>query len=419
MKKIFPLFILLVSVNILAQQNQIQITKIVGTDKQDPLDVFQCNFKLLKGKAENHGTFGYFQNNILKSIVKLEIYEPILVGKESKYPEIFYVIGEGLKVGATLISLEAAIPKNTASQSFSFNTNMAFLGYEKNTFGGIIKELKGALKLGDTFEYKNFKGEVSTGSITKISLASNFEIPFLPEELAIGQDVAIDVVTEKGLDFSNAIVSSKTGSMVANKLVETSMPKNIGKIKTIPVNLTLKNNEYKLTVHNLIKFNPDPASKGFDVFKIDYSLDYYIVDATIENISKKDLDSGELMLRFNFFDKKGQSADEFLRIFKEKNGEKDDIKKQANALDKMVFGGSSKLKLSQVMAKYIESIPDYDKKHKSDSEAIFQAIKTGQKVHSIAATLMGVPPSYKIEGIGTWSGTFFDKKNLVWTELKL
>jgi hypothetical protein len=200
--------------------------------------------------------------------------------------------------------------------------------------------------------------------------------------------------------------------MVASKSPEPTI-KKIGKLKTIPINVVLKSNDFKITVHNLIKFNPDPANKTYDIFKVDYSLDYYIVDATVENISKKDIDSGELMLRFNFFDKKGQSADEFLRIFKEKNGETDDVKKQATVLDKGVFGGTSKIKLAQVMAKYTESIPDFDKKHKTDADAIFQIIKPGQKVHSIAATLMGVPPSYKIESIGTWPGTFFEKKNLV------
>jgi hypothetical protein len=416
MAKYISLFFSLLSATIFAQNNQIQITKIARVDKLAPFEVFQCNFKVLKGKAENYATFGLFQNNELKNIVKLEIGEPLTSGKESKYPELFYVIGEGLKVGTNLVSLEAAIPKNTANQGFSFKTNIAFLGNEKNTFGGMIKDIKGGIKVGDSFEYKNFKGEVSTGKITKILLDNNLDIPYLPEKLASGQDVTIDVTTEKGIDFSNATVSSKTGTMVASKTVEPEK-KPVGKLKTIPVNLVLKNNDAKITVHNLIKFNPDPAQAQYDIFKVDYSLDYYIVDATVENISKKDLDSGELMLRFNFFDKKGQSADEFLRLFKEKNGEKDDVKKQANALDKMVFGGSSKIKLSQVMAKYVEAIPDFDKKHKADADAIFQTIKPGQKVHSIAATLMGVPPSYKIENIGTWSGTFFDKKNLVWVGL--
>lgn len=416
MKKLFLLFALIFSTKLFAQQNQIQITKIVRTDKAAPFEVFQCNIKVLKGKAENYGTFGLFQNNELKNIVKLEILEPLTAGKESKYPEILHVIGEGLKVGTTLVSLEAAIPKATANQGFNFKTNMAFLGNEKNTYNGMIKEIKGALKVGESFEYKNHKGEVSTGKITKILLDNNIDIPYLPEKLASGQDVTIDVLTDKGLDFSNAIVSSKTGIMVASKSAEP-VAKNIGKLKTIPVNVVLKNNDFKITVHNLIKFNPDPANKAYDIFKVDYSLDYFIVDATVENISKKDIDSGELMLRFNFFDKNGQSADDFLRVFKEKNGETDDVKKQANALDKGVFGGTSKIRLAQVMAKYTESIPDFDKKHKTDADAIFQIIKPGQKVHSIAATLMGVPQSYKIENIGTWSGTFFEKKNLVTTPL--
>lgn len=419
MKKMFLLFTLIFSLKIFGQNNQIQITKIAQTAKQAPFDVFQCNFKVIKGKAENYATFGIFQNNELKNIVKLELAETYTAGKETKYAEIFYVIGEGLKVGTTLVSLEAAIPKSAASQAFSFNTNMAFLGNEKNTFGGMIKDIKGAIKVGDSFEYKNFKGDVSTGKINKILLDNNIDIPFLPEKLANGNDVSIDVTTEKGVDFSNATVSSKMGTLVASKSAEEPTVKSFGKIKTITVNTILKNNDFRITVHNLIKFNPDPAKKDYDIFKVDYSLDYYIVDATVENISKKDFDSGDLMVRFNFFDKNGQSADEFLRLFKEKKGEKDEVKSQASVIDKMALGGTSKIKLAQVMAKYTESIIDFDKKHKAEADAIYQTLKPGQKVRSIAATLMGVPPSYKIEGIGTWSGTFFDKRNLVVSNISL
>ena len=49
----------------------LKILKIVQTDKQDPYQVFQCQFKVTKGKVENGSIFGLLQNNELKSIVKL------------------------------------------------------------------------------------------------------------------------------------------------------------------------------------------------------------------------------------------------------------------------------------------------------------------------------------------------------------
>jgi hypothetical protein len=52
---------------------------------------------------------------------------------------------------------------------------------------------------------------------------------------------------------------------------------------------------------------------------VDYSLDYYIVDCTVENKTDKPVDAGDYMLRLHFFDKNGKSTDEFLRLFKADN----------------------------------------------------------------------------------------------------
>jgi hypothetical protein len=128
------------------------------------------------------------------------------------------------------------------------------------------------------------------------------------------------------------------------------------------------------------------------------------------------VDAGEYMLRFNFFDKNGKSADEFLRVFKSENS-KDEVKKDAEKIDVNVFGGTSKIRLSQVMVKYQDFVPDYDTKHKAAANAIMKELAPKQKIRSELATLMGVPPSYKIEGLGTWGGTFFNKKNLLFVPI--
>ncbi len=65
------------------------------------------------------------------------------------------------------------------------------------------------------------------------------------------------------------------------------------------------------------------------------------------------------------------------------------------------------------MVMYQSKFPDYDIRYKSGVEAINKDIPPRQKVRSEMATIIGVPSTYKIENIGTWKGTFFNKKNLV------
>jgi hypothetical protein len=188
------------------------------------------------------------------------------------------------------------------------------------------------------------------------------------------------------------------------------------KVKTIPVNLVLEDKNLRITVHNLVKYNPSP-DEGIDLFKIDYTLDYYIVDATLENKSAVPLDCGEHLLRFNFFTRTGESADEFTRIFKSRTANPDDTRQKADRVDVSVFGGTGKLVMANVLAKYQVTIPDYDAKHKANTMALSKPLAPGQKIRSIDATIMGVPPSYVIQGLGTWTGVPFDKKNFIFVPL--
>jgi hypothetical protein len=75
--------------------------------------------------------------------------------------------------------------------------------------------------------------------------------------------------------------------------------------------------------------------------------------------------------------------------------------------------------MASVMVKYETTIPDYDTKHRVQTNALNKPLAAGQKIRSINATIMGVPPSYKIEGLGTWNGTFLDKKKLLFVTVKV
>jgi hypothetical protein len=410
------------STTLTAQNTKIQLTKAIKADKQGAFEIYQVQFKVLSGEISDQNTneFSVIQNGAIKAYAYFSSTNgKLTAGQSPKYDEYVYVLGSPLAVGQTLVSHDLATPTLPANRLFSFKTDQAFLGTTDKEFFGSISDVKGILKVGDAIEYQNFKGQRAKAKITGIEITSSLHPKILIEGLPSDVMVSISIVSESNADFSKAAVTSLGNLPASNKQpTSTTTAKITGKTQIIPANVVLKNDEIKITVHNLIKFNPDPATSQSDVFKVDYSLDYYIVDATVENISKHEIDAGEYLTRFNFFSPDGKSADEFLRLFKKENAQNDDVQKQAELIDKMALGGTSKIKLAAIMVKYQEMLPDFEQKHKPILDQLYQKMAPGQQLHSVAATLMGVPPSYKIEGLGTWKGTFFNQKNLIFTPLK-
>ncbi|MFN8353928.1 MAG: hypothetical protein U0Y10_05775 [Spirosomataceae bacterium] len=419
MKNILALsFGLLLSLPLVAQNTKIQLTKVKLAAKQEPFDIYQVQFKVLSGTAKNQTEVAIVQNGELKGYAQLAVIEPISAGQSTKFDEALYVLNGTVSVGQTLASYDIANFNVPTKRAFSFKTATAFLGDKPNEFSTSISDLKGMIKIGDEFEYQNFKGQRAKGKITSIDLAQTLHPPVLIEGLPSSALMGVVITSDNGADFTKASVSSIGGLGAAPSVSQANPSRKVtGKTQTIPVNVVLQNDEVKITVHNLIKFNPDPTQSQYDLFKVDYSLDYYIVDATVENISSHEVDSGEYLVRFNFFSPDGKSADEFLRMFKKQNNN-NDTQNQADVIDKMALGGTSKIKTAGVMVKYQEMIPDYEQNHKPIVDALYKKLAPGQKLHSIMATLMAVPPSYKIEGLGTWKGTFFDKKNLLFVPVR-
>jgi hypothetical protein len=403
-----------------AQNLKIAITKATFSYKQDETNFYMIQYKVLSGSpvGGERVALTALQNGQIKGYGSLYVSTSLKTGETTKYEDEISVAGGPIAVGTTLVSHDLVNINLPANRTFSFKTQQAFLGNTNKDFFAPIQNLKGTIQVGDMLEYVNDKGQRGKAKITDIDI-EKIHIKTLVEGIA--GTAFITVVSDTENDFTNATVTSVGGlknvPATTTKSTETAAkaaPK--GKTKTIPVNAVLENSDVKITVHNLIKFNPDPANSQYDIFKVDYSLDYYIVDCTIENKTNKPVDAGEYMLRFNFFDKNGKSADEFLRVFKSENS-KDEVKKDAEKIDVNVFGGTSKIRLSQVMVKYQDFVPDYDTKHKAAANAIMKELAPKQKIRSELATLMGVPPSYKIEGLGTWGGTFFNKKNLLFVPI--
>lgn len=404
---------------ITAQSLSLQVTQAKESYKDGGIVYYSVQFKVLKGNLGSDRVYlAYQDGSTVKAYASLSSGQELKTGQTTAFEETMELAGIPLKPGMLLVSMDLLKKPAATARQYSFQTDQAFLGATDFDFFAPIKDWKGVLQPGDPIEYVNFKGEMSKAVISKI-LIKDMEIPVLNEHIQSYVPVSVEVRSTSKFDFTKAKaaapgmlkqvpVNAGTDAKAANSAKH--------KIRKIPVNITLTNKEVKITIHNLVKFNPDPSDTLYDIFKVDYSLDYYIVDATIENISAKPVDAGEYMIRLNFFDKEGKSSDEFTRIFK---GGDSEVKRDASAVDVNVFGGTGKIKMSQVLVKYQDLVPDYATRHKPAYESMYKMLAPGAKVRAELATILGVPPTYPITGIGTWGGTFYQKKNLMLSTLQL
>ena len=404
---------LILNLKTVAQNIKIQLTSAKLFEKQQVggFEKYEVTFKVLAGVIEKDVELVLPLSNGKVVYTRLQADgQTLKQGQTTPYALVLTTVGGSVKGGEILLSYELAPVKIPTTKDFGFSTNTAFLNDNPKEFFGTIKQIKGFVKVGDEIEYLNDRGKRDTGKIIAINLKNEWSVPVI--FAGIPDDAAtVTIVSANGVDFTNASVSPK-GSVNKGINDETAISNKNNNVKVFSVEASLVNDEMKLTIHHLTKYNPSPSESQLEVFKVDYSLDYYIVDATIENKTDKAIDGGEYMLRLNFFDKDGKSADEVLRAFKsDKNSTA--AQKDADKVDTGVFGGTSKIRLAQVMVMYQSKFPDYDTKYKSGVEAINKNIPPRQKVRSEMATIIGVPPTYKIENIGTWKGTFFNKKNLM------
>jgi hypothetical protein len=347
----------------------------------------------------------------------LSSYDDVATGATSPSPVELKVLGDDIKVNQYLVSHDIAVMPIPATRSFSCATNYAFLTDTKDEAFAMISGIKGFAKVGDEITYTNDRGQRGSGKIKGFEVEGGHKTDRIFEGI-VDNGVTMTVQTN-GVDLSKSTVA--LGAMTAAPAATTSTKPATNakhKIKSIPVNAMLEDKNVRITVHNLIKFNPDSTAGDFDLFKVDYTLDYYILDATFENKTQQAFDAGEYPLRFNFFTPDGKSADEFTRLFRP-GAKPDDTQQQANAIDTKIFGGTGKITMAGVLVKYQQTLSDYDTNDKLKYDALNKPLPAGQKIRCKVATIMGVPPSYKIEGLGTWPGTFFDKKNLLFAPVKL
>jgi hypothetical protein len=425
-KTLLLLFVLLGYFNVqkITAQTNVRITLSDVKEEYQEGDIkhYSAKFKVVSGTLTDKCQLAVPINAQKKGFVNVSCFGDIYkVGETPKFACSFQVLGATLQNGQQLVSHDLAPITPPANNNVQFKTTTAFIGNSDLELFTQISSLKGVVRVGDRILYENHAHKKGTGTITSIDIKRDLfdtEVAFegLPDHT-----FSVVVKCDQKVDLSDATCSLANGVTIANtpdNTTSSAPAPTKAKIKSIPVNAVVENKEIKITVHNLIKYNP-VEGEGIDIFKVDYSLDYYIVDATVENKSSQPIDAGEYLLRFNFYSPDGKNADEFTRMFKENKNSTDEVKQDANKIDVNIFGGSGKLIMSNVMAKYTFSLPDYESKHKPEADKLSKPLQPGQKAHSVIATIMGVPPTYKIEGLGTWGGTFYQKKNLIFTPIKI
>jgi hypothetical protein len=421
MRHIFTLLLLSFCITYAAAQGtKIQILTAKQVGYSGDMKSFEVTFKVVTGKiiADSYGTpMAATKPNGKHAFAYLYTYDDLATGATTISPVELRVLGDDIKVNQYVVSHDLAIVPVPATRSFSCSTNYAFLSDKKDEAFAMISSIKGFAKVGDEITYTNDRGQQGSGKITEFTVEGGYKTDRIFEGI-VDNGITMTVQTN-GVDLTKATVT--LGKMTAAPAATTASKPAVNpkhKIKSIPVNAVLEDKNVRITVHNLVKFNPDSTAGDFDLFKVDYTLDYYIVDATFENKTTQAFDAGEYLMRFNFFSPDGKSADDFTRMFRS-GGKPDDVQQQTDVIDTKIFGGSGKVAMSGVMVKYHMTLPDYDTNDKLKYEALYKPIPAGQKIRCATATIMGVPPSYKIVGLGTWPGTFFDKKKLLFTPVKL
>jgi hypothetical protein len=393
MKTILSLISLGFGFSLNAQNTQVIINKIIKEYPGSP-KMFEAEVKVLNGTLKADGFLDLTLPNGDKGYAQFEFAEKdeAPAGTTAK----FYVkaIQTDVRVGQKWVSRELSKPILTISQKFEIESPTFFI-MQKDEYMLPVQSLKGKLSVGDALEAITPKGQKCAAKVTEIKAADKYIIDLLTPST----EQAYVMIKTNGCEIPSQSRFTSVGLVGNTSSPVAQAPTFKGERNIMPINAVLENEEVRITVHNIIKYKPKPNAVTDAIMKVDYTLDYYILDATLENKTNKTIEGGDYMLRLNFFTAEGESADEFGRIFKNKDDKKDEIKNQADAIDKAVFGGTSALRFAPVMVKYQEDLPNYDK---TKDDAIWGKLEAKQKVHCETIKAIGVPKSYLPTHVGAW-----------------
>lgn len=310
--------------------------------------------------------------------------------------EIYFETSGPVLSTATKISKLGTTPTLDAYNRFEAQFSTAFLtddGYSSSTY----EPIKGAVKVGDKLTASDEDGRAMLVTITAIELNPNqgspAKIKSIDERFKLGDQFSLTFFfttdSDRGLGGKFTLAAGSPPPEVQQTLTAFK-----GQREVMKKNVVLTDGKIKVTLNALVKYNPKQADSP--VFKIDETLDYYILDVTVENVSKEVIDAGTYMIHLNLYDAAGINSDDHGRLFKNTDSE---AKTEIDIVDKQILGGTSSIRYATVLVMYTENDPEYKQE---DYDAAYGQLQPGQKVHCSALKAIGVPKTYKPAEIGLW-----------------
>ncbi|MEZ0610541.1 hypothetical protein ACAW74_18650 [Fibrella sp. WM1] len=331
-----------------------------------------------------------------KAYVDVELFDELKAGQTAQ--AILKSYNGEPKAGQALSQRGSSPVKAPANRTFEGVISQAFMGDGKDVYNVFLKQFSGYLLPGDVLQATGPAGQRCATTVVSLDRRQPAAVDMLTPTMT---DVSLSVKTA-GCVLNEAYKLALSGAktMTAEPPVAKAAGSGTfrGKRVLTPVNAQLNVGGVVMTVNTIAKYTPTPGP----FVKVDPSLDYYVLDVSVENPTSQPVDVGELTLRLNFFDAQGNSADDFSRLFKADGKQANEPSRQADAIDKQVFGGTGTLRFAPIQIAYSQDLPGYSQ---ATYDQLWGKIGPGQTVRCEAIKVIGVPKSHRPTSVGTWQGS--------------
>jgi hypothetical protein len=311
--------------------------------------------------------------------------------------EVYFETSGPAITASTKIMKLGTTPALPAYDRFNATFPTAFLadvGYYSSTY----EPIKGAVKVGDKLMATDEDGRTMQVTITAIELRPNqgspAKINSIDERFKLGDQFSLTFFFTSDSDKGPGGKFTLAAGSASAQSAQTSTVAFKGEREVMKKDIVLTDGKIKITLNALIKYNPKQADSP--VFKIDETLDYYLLDVTVENCSKQEIDAGQYMIHLNLYDATGINSDDHGRLFKNSDSE---AKTEIDVVDKQILGGTSSIRYATVLVLYSEQDSDY---RQQECDMAFNTLQPGQKAHCSSLKAIGVPKTYKPVEIGFW-----------------
>jgi hypothetical protein len=332
------------------------------------------------------------------------------------YANLPYSSYEELTAGSTKeITLQSSGPSITTSTKmyrlgttsllnaqdrFEASFLTAFIG-DAGYFATTFEQVKGSVKVGDRVTVTDEDNRLLEVTIKAIELSpatgSVINLNGVDERFRIGNGFGLTFFfeTDSGKGPGGKF-TMKAGSGPVAGTPESAQPTVFkGNREVVKKNVVLTDGKLKITLNALVKYHP---SENDSPLKMDLTLDYYILDVTVENVSGEVIDAGEYMIHLNLYDGAVVNSDDHGRLFR--NSALDaETQEQVDAIDINLLGGTSSIRYAVALTAYSSMDPEFSSEN---CNAVYGKLQPGEKLRCSALKAIGVPKTYVPVEIGFW-----------------